>query len=192
MGNSVAPWLRLTGESGMKRLSVAFFALFVSSLTVAMAQGVLLPQDTRIAPFPRPLPGPHPLKVKSLRLETRIQGQVATTRVTQTFQNDLNFAVDGTYFYPLSEDATFVEFTIWDGDKKLRGEVLERDEARRHYLAIVQRCWDPGLLEYAGSNLFQARVFPVPARGEQRVEFVYSQTQRADHGLVSYAYPHPG
>ncbi len=156
---------------------------------VLMAQGVLLPRDTRIAPFPRPIPGPHPLKVKSLKVETRIQGQIATTRVTQVFQNDLNFVVDGTYFYPLPEDATFVEFATWDGEKKLRGEVLEREEARKRYLAIVQRCWDPGLLEYAGANLFQARVYPVPPHGEKRVEFGYSQILKADHGLVAYTYP---
>ena len=114
---------------------------------------------------------------------------MATTRVTQVFINDFNFIVDGTYFYPLPEDATFVDFATWDGEKKLRGEVLEREEARNRYLAIVRKSWDPGLLEYAGANLFQARVFPVPARGEKKVEFAYSQILKADHGMVSYSYP---
>jgi uncharacterized protein YegL len=171
---------------------VLAFSLTVSLLAlipVAKAQGILIPQETQVAPFPRPVAGPHPLMVKSLKIETHIQGQVATTRVAQVFANDLNFVVDGTYFYPLPEDATFVEFATWDGEKKLRGEVLEREEARSRYLAIVRKSWDPGLLEYAGLNLFQARVFPVPARGEKRVEFVYSQILKADHGIVSYTYP---
>jgi Mg-chelatase subunit ChlD len=155
----------------------------------AMPQGILIPENTRFAPFPRPLPGPHPLRVRSLEVETRIQGQVATTRVTEIFSNDLDFPVDGTFFYPFPEDATFVEFSTWEGEKRLRGEVLEREEARNRYLAIVRRCWDPGLLEYAGSNLFQARIFPVPARGDKRVDLVYSQILKADHGLVSFAYP---
>lgn len=164
----------------------------LAALSVApgvFAQGVLFPEPHPRIPFPWPLPGPHPLKVKSLRIDTRIQGQVATSRISQVFINDLDFVIDGTFFYPLPEDATFVEFATWDGDKKLRGEVLERDEARNRYLAIVRRSWDPGLLEYAGANLFQARVFPVPARGEKRIEFAYSQILKADHGLVSYVYP---
>jgi Ca-activated chloride channel family protein len=168
------------------------FLIVIAVLGVApsaFAQGVLFPEPHPRIPFPRPLPGPHPLKVKSLRIDTRIQGQVATTRISQVFINDLNFVVDGTFFYPLPEDATFVEFATWDGEKKLRGEVLERDEAHNRYLAIVRRCWDPGLLEYAGANLFQARVFPVPALGEKRIEFAYSQILKADHGLVSYVYP---
>jgi hypothetical protein len=153
------------------------------------AQGVLFPDPNPRIAFPHPIPGPHPLKVKLLRIDTRVQGQVATTRITQVFHNDLDFAIDGVFFYPLPEDATFVDFATWDGDKKLRGEVLEREEARNRYLSIVRRSWDPGLLEYAGANLFQARVFPVPARGEKKIEFAYSQVLKADHGMVAYAYP---
>jgi Ca-activated chloride channel family protein len=175
----------------MKRplLSLVIAAFILSLQPRAVAQGILIPENTRWAPFPMPVAGPHPLIVKSLRIETRIKGQVATTRVHQTFYNDLNFTVDGTFFYPLPEDATFVDFTTWDGDRKLRGEVLEREQARNRYLSIVRRCWDPGLLEYAGANLFQARLFPVPARGEKRVEFAYSQILRADSGVISYQYP---
>jgi len=178
---------------GRRVLLLSF--LLSGFIPTALAQGILLPQEPPARPLPHPLPGPrptpgpHPLRVKSLAVETRILGQVATTRVTQVFFNDLNFVVDGTYFYPLPEDATFVEFATWDGDRKLRGEVLEKEEARNRYLAIVRKSWDPGLLEYAGANLFQARVFPVPARGEKRVEFAYSQILKADHGLISYAYP---
>jgi hypothetical protein len=35
------------------------------------------------------------------------------------------------------------------------------------YLSIVRKSWVPVLLEYAGANLFQARVFPVPPKGEK-------------------------
>ncbi len=179
----------------MRRQALVLAVIFLGFIPAALAQGILLPQEPPARRIPHPLPGPrlvpgpHPLRVKSLIVDTHIQGQVATTRVTQVFVNDLDFVVDGTYFYPLPEDATFVDFATWDGDRKLRGEVLEKDEARNRYLAIVRKSWDPGLLEYAGANLFQARVFPVPARGEKRVEFAYSQILKADHGLVSYTYP---
>src|SRR5262245_53391009 len=116
----------------MKRL-LLLFALWLIPAS-ALPQGILIPENTRFAPFPRSLPGPHPLRGKSLEVATRIQGQVATTRVTEIFANDLDFVVDGTFFYPFPDDATFVEFATWDGEKRLRGEVLERDEARNRYL----------------------------------------------------------
>jgi Ca-activated chloride channel family protein len=164
------------------------FAVFGNASGV-FAQGVLFPEPNPRVAFPRPIPGPHPLKVKSLKIDTKVKGQVSTTRITQVFLNDLDFAIDGVFFYPLPEDATFVDFATWDGDKKLIGRVLERNEAKEIYLSIVRKSWDPGLFEYAGVNLFQARVFPVPARGEKKIEFAYSQVLKADHGMVSYTYP---
>jgi Ca-activated chloride channel homolog len=169
------------------KLLIAFAIL--GNASGIFAQGLLFPEPNTRIPIPRPIQGPHPLRVKSLRIDTQVQGQVATTRITQVFLNDLDFVIDGVFFYPLPEDATFVDFATWDGDKKLRGEVLERDEARNRYLSIVRRSWDPGLLEYASANLFQARVFPVPARGEKKIEFAYSQILKADHGMVAYIYP---
>jgi Ca-activated chloride channel homolog len=174
----------------MKRTIQLLIALFfLVNAAGVFAQGVLFLDPNPRVPFPRTIPGPHPLKVNSLRIDTRVQGQVATTRITQVFYNDLDFVIDGVFFYPLPENATFVDFATWDGDKKLRGEVLEREEARNRYISIVRKSWDPGLLEYAGANLFQARVFPVPARGEKKIEFAYSQVLKADHGMVSYEYP---
>jgi Ca-activated chloride channel homolog len=174
----------------MKRIVQLLVALVVlGSASGIFAQGVLFPEPNPRIAFPRSVPGPHPLKVKSLKIDTAVKGQVATTRITQIFLNDLNFDIDGVFFYPLPEDATFVDFATWDGDKKLRGEVLEREEARNRYMAIVRKTLDPGLLEYAGANLFQARVFPVPANGEKKVEFAYNQVLKADHGMVSYTYP---
>jgi hypothetical protein len=174
----------------MKRIVQVFIALAVlGTVSGVFAQGIMFPEPNPRIAIPRPIPGPHPLQVKSLKIETSVQGQVATTRINQVFHNDLDFQVDGVFFYPLPEDATFVDFATWDGDKKLRGEVLEREEAKTRYLNIVRKSWDPGLLEYAGANLFQARVFPVPPRGDKKVEFAYSQILKADHGMVAYTYP---
>jgi hypothetical protein len=174
----------------MKRIIQLLVALVVfGNASGIFAQGIMFPEPNPRIAIPRPIPGPHPLKVKSLKIETAVKGQVATTRIHQVFSNDLDFVVDGVFFYPLPEDATFVDFATWDGDKKLRGEVLEREEARNRYLSIVRKSWDPGLLEYAGANLFQARVFPVPAKGEKKVEFAYTQVLKADHGMVAYTYP---
>ena len=48
---------------------------------------------------------------------------------------------------------------------------------------------DPGLLEYLGRNLFRARVYPIPARGEKRVQISYTEVLKAENGLVKYLYP---
>jgi len=121
----------------------------VFSATSTPAQGIIVPIvcDTRpCRPIPRPVPLPNVLPVKSIQLDTKINGQVATTHVEQVFRNDTPYTLEGTYFFPIPENASIVEFAIWENGKRLAGEVRSREEARRIYDEIVRRQRDPGLL----------------------------------------------
>lgn len=166
-----------------------FFALSVN------AQGVIIPIicDVRPCrpprPIPQPVPLPNVLPVKSIKLDTKINGQIATTHVEQIFRNDTQFTLEGTYFFPIPETASIVEFAIWENGKKLVGEVRSREEARRIYDEIVRRQRDPGLLEYAGKDLFQASIFPIPPNSDKKLEITYSQVLKAESGTVAYRYP---
>jgi Ca-activated chloride channel family protein len=180
----------------IRPLAFAFAALFgaVFFNSSAVAQGVVVPiicdvRPCRPRPIPRPVPIPNVLPVKSIQLDTKITGQVATTRVEQVFRNDTPHTLEGTYFFPIPETASIVEFSIWENGKKLVGEVRSREEARRIYDEIVRRQRDPGLLEYAGKDLFQASIFPIPPHSDKKLELVYSQILKAESGTVSYRYP---
>ena len=173
--------------------SVAVFSALFASNSVS-AQGIIVPivcdmRPCRPRPLPRPIPMPNVLPVKSIQLDTKISGQVATTRVEQVFRNDTPYTLEGTYFFPIPETASIIEFSIWENGKKLSGEVRSREEARRIYDEIVRRQKDPGLLEYAGKDLFQASIFPIPPNSDKKLELVYSQILKADSGTVSYRYP---
>ncbi|HMJ08877.1 MAG TPA: VIT and VWA domain-containing protein [Pyrinomonadaceae bacterium] len=168
--------------------------VFVGLLSAmpAAAQGIIVPivcltRPCRPVPPPRPLP--NVLPVKSINLDTKIVGQVATTHVEQVFRNDTPYTLEGTYFFPIPETASIVEFAIWENGKKLSGEVRSREEARRIYDEIVRRQRDPGLLEYAGKDLFQASIFPIPPNSDKKLELTYSQVLKAESGTVAYRYP---
>ncbi len=178
-----------------KLLFIGLFLVAASLLGAvnATAQGVIIPNpcDRRPCrpPMPRPVPLPNVLPVKSIKLDTKINGQVATTHVEQVFRNDTQITLEGTYFFPIPESASVVEFSIWENGKKLVGEVRSREEARRIYDAIVRSQRDPGLLEYAGQNLLQASIFPIPPNSDKKLELTYTQVLKADSGTVSYKYP---
>lgn len=140
-------------------------------------------------PIPRPQPLVNALPVKSIKLDTKIANQVATTHVEQVFRNDTPFTLEGTYFFPIPEGASISEFAIWENGKKLVGEVRSREQARQIYDAIVRRQRDPGLLEYAGQNLLQASIFPIPPNSDKKLELTYTQVLKADSGTVAYRYP---
>jgi len=75
---------------------------------------------------------------------------------------------------------------------KLReARVVHREKARRTYEEVVRRKIDPALLEYAGGNTFRGRVFPVPARGFNRVLIAYEEPLDVAGGAVRYRFPLP-
>ncbi|MGI9055365.1 MAG: VIT and vWA domain-containing protein [Pyrinomonadaceae bacterium] len=184
----------------MSKKNAVYFLIFLSAIFSAAvsvkAQGVIVPVRCDVVrrcppprPIPRPIPVPNTLPVKSIKLDTKIEGQVATTHVEQVFRNDTPYTLEGTYFFPIPETASIIEFSIWENGKKLVGEVRSREEARRIYDEIVRRQRDPGLLEYAGKNLFQASIFPIPPNSDKKLELTYSEVLKAESGTVAYRYP---
>lgn len=168
-------------------LSVAVFFLTAASTA---AQGVIVPGPCNRCPEPsRPVTLPRALPIKSIKIDAKILSQVATTHVEQVFRNDTDATLEGTYFFPIPEHASITEFAIWDGSRRLVGEVRSREEARRIYDEIVRRQRDPGLLEYAGKDLFQASIFPIPPHSDKKLELTYTEVLQAQSGTVAYRYP---
>src|SRR6266542_1298086 len=172
------------------RVLLLSFSLLILTAATGVAQGVIVPGPCERCPRPpRPITLPRSLPIKSIKIDTKISSQVATTHVEQIFRNDTDATLEGTYFFPIPEQASITEFAIWDGDRRLVGEVRSREEARRIYDEIVRRQRDPGLLEYAGKDLFQASIFPIPPHSDKKLEITYSQILQAESGTVAYRYP---
>ncbi len=129
------------------------------------------------------------ISIKSHIVDVEITDQVATTTVDEIFINEAPFQIEGTYIFPLSEDVSVSEFAMFVDGERLTAELLDSDKAREIYEGIVRRHQDPALLEYIGGGMFRARVFPIPARGEKRIQLQYSEILRADAGMVKYQYP---
>lgn len=165
--------------------------LFLLALMVPLVLGSPVWADGIIIPRPPPhLPHVWPeLTIKYHRVQVAISDQVATTRVDQVFLNEADFPVEGTYVFPLPEEAAISRFDMWVDDERLEGKVLDREEARRIYEEIVRRHKDPALLEYVGRDAFQARIFPIPPHGQRRVQIEYQEVLLQDQGLVRYIYP---
>ena len=73
--------------------------------------------------------------------------------------------------------------------KEPTAKLLPKAEAQAIYRSIVSKLKDPALLEFAGYNLVRSSVFPVPARGTQRVRLVYEHILPADGNRVDYVLP---
>lgn len=170
-----------------KSLLIAWFALLLTLACAgpALADGIIIP----IPRPPRPAPPLRSLAIKYHRVSVAIQDQVAVTHVDQVFLNESAYDMEGEYIFPLPEGASISQFAMWVDGHKLEAQVLEADEAREIYEEIVRQQRDPALLEYAGRNAFRARIYPIPAHGEKRIELEYTEVLPLDQGLVRYTYP---
>jgi len=164
--------------------------------TAALGQGYILvpPPGPWPPPPPRPRPFPVPprdylLRVKSEKVNVTIKDNVAETAVEQVFHNDLPQRVEGTYMFPLPEEAAISGFAMYVNGKRLEGEVLDRDKARGIYEDIVRKLKDPALLEYVGRNAFRAKIFPIEPNSDQKVELKYSEPLKGESGTFRYTLP---
>ena len=107
------------------------------------------------------------LHLESQSIKVDVTDQVAKTYIKQTFKNDTDRVLAGTYLFPLPEDTTFSSFSLHIDGKPVEGKILEKEQARQEYEAIVRRMVDPGLLEYADYKTVRARIFPIPARRDE-------------------------
>ncbi len=165
------------------------FLLTISLLSVglpAYADGFLLPHlpNHSIAPLPE-LPN---FAIKYHKVDVEINHPLARTRVDQVFHNPSARELEGTYLFPIPSGASLSQFAMDVDGKMTKAELLEANQARQIYEEIVRRRIDPGLLEYAGSNLYRARVFPIPARGDKRIQLSYDQLLPTQSNLHTYRY----
>ena len=157
---------------------VTMLACFLAA-PLALAQGLLIPTDTSMGP----------LGIKYQRVSASIIDGAAVTKVEQVFVNSSNRQLEAHYVFPLPKGAALQEFYLWINGKRTKGEMLEKQKATDIYEGIVRRLQDPGLLEYVDTDAFRARVFPVPANGEQKIELTFSQVLDFNAGLYQYHYP---
>jgi Ca-activated chloride channel family protein len=156
--------------------AVALVALFSAQ---AVGDGIILPDD----------PARGQLNIVYHDVEATARDGLVTTRVDQVFRNPNAYDVEGRYLFPVPAGAAVSSFTMWVDGQALEARLLDADEARDIYEDYVRRAVDPALLEYIGRATLSARIFPIPAGGERRIEIVYSELLTADNGIYRYRYP---
>jgi len=129
-----------------------------------------------------------PLTVGEHHVTVEIRDQIARTTIEETFVNHTRSRMEGTFHFPLPQDASISGFGMWIGGELVEADIVEKQRAREIYETILREKRDPGLLEWTGGNIFKARVFPIEARSEKRVKIVYTQVLPMRGNKFRYSY----
>ncbi len=110
----------------------------------------------------------RPLAPVAARVRVDLRGSMARTELDLTFGNDLDRVLEGQLVLALPPEATVTAFAL-EVDGTLReASVVEREKARFVFESEERRNVDPGLVEWVQGNVFQTRVYPIPAHGTKR------------------------
>src|SRR5919199_715573 len=104
----------------MRRSGVVLTVLLACASGVRGA-GLLIPEEKTLPP----------LAMLDHKVAIRIDDQVATTRVEQTFRNHTDRPLEATYLFPVPKGASVNKFTMWVGGTEVKGEMLDAAKARQ-------------------------------------------------------------
>jgi len=124
--------------------------------------------------------GPDGQTVEALRQSTHIHaqvtGNVARVRVTQRFENPSDAWVDGLYVFPLSAGAAVDELEMQVGERKIRGEIQRKNEARATYEKAKREGRRASLVDQERPNMFTTSVANIAPHSAITVEIAYLDT----------------
>ncbi|MFN2200511.1 MAG: VIT domain-containing protein [Caldilineaceae bacterium] len=140
-------------------------------------------------PWPRPIAAVPGVSVAEYLAEVSIEGPIAQVSVTQAFRNDSSSVAEGSFLFPLPEDAAVGDFQMTVDGTVLEGRVMDSAQARHIYEETVRQLRDPALLEYADRGLFQTSAFPIPPGETRELAFHFGMLLTAENGLYRFDYP---
>jgi len=125
----------------------------------------------------------------AMSVRAEVSGLVARVWVRQTFLYQGAEPVEGLYQYPLPPEAAVDSLTVTLDDRRIVGEIREREKARRDYEQARSEGRRAALVEQEKANLFTTSVANIEPGIPITVEIAYQQTLRFESGQFEWRVP---
>jgi Ca-activated chloride channel family protein len=181
----------------MKRAVALGINLAFSTLCSIASSGIAFADAGVLVPAGRQQPDPAIFSLDEMSIRIVIDGGMARVNIRQIYGSHTGAITEGQYVFALPEGAMISDFAVWDGITRIPGVILERKRAGEIYEQAKSQVIDPGLLqmgereagEAARSNVFSAKIVPIPAFGTKRMELEYYQPVRVENFQSQFAVP---
>lgn len=118
-----------------------------------------------------------------------VAGMVGRVEIRQSFANLSPDWVEGVYLFPLPENAAVDTLELRIGERRVLGEIREREAAARTYRKAVAAGRRAGLVEQDRPNLFSLSVANIPPGESVYVHIGYFQRARFEDGQFELDLP---
>jgi len=130
-----------------------------------------------------------PLPLTFTELRAAITGMVADVKVIQKFHNDLDKNIEAVYIFPLPSDSAVHSLEIKIGERIIKSEIKEKEEAKRVYEQAKHEMKQGALLEQERPNLFTMSVANIEPEQEILVTLQYYETIVYEEGEYEFFFP---
>lgn len=161
------------------------------------AQGRIIPIcPVPVGDGPRPelmvrCPTPDVVRTAS-DVRARLDGRVVRYEITEKFLNRGGRLGEADYVFPLPAGAAFRDLKLSINGQMVAGETMDATQARGVYQEIVRRLRDPALVEWMGSGLLRARIFPIQPGELKTVVVSYEAVVPREGDALRVDYARPG
>jgi Ca-activated chloride channel family protein len=170
------------GSLALAAAGVYFLVPVSAARAAATSSGALVSIDRSGKPR-----GACPLKHTDV--EAEISGFIARVTVTQEFENPFSDKVEAIYTFPLPAAAAVDDMTMLVGERKIRGTIKRREEARAVYEAARRRGHVASLLDQERPNIFTQAVANIMPGEKVKITISYVEMLKFEDGAYEFGFP---
>jgi Ca-activated chloride channel homolog len=139
-----------------------------------------------LAPDGKPL-GLCPLRHTTVKAD--VSGFLSRVTVTQEFENSFEEKIEAVYVFPLPQAAAVDDMTMLVGDRRVKGKIMRREEAKAAYEAAKSRGQVASLLDQERPNIFTQTVANILPGERVTITISYVETLKYENGTYEFVFP---
>lgn len=130
-----------------------------------------------------------PVPLQHTDVQASVVGYIASVDVRQQYRNPYGEKIEAVYVFPLPQNAPVNEFLMTIGERKIRGIIREREQARQIYQQAKQQGYVASLLTQERPNVFTQAVANVEPGKRIDIDIRYFNTLAYVDGYYEFVFP---
>lgn len=137
------------------------------------------------------LPGQNEviLPLEHTSVDAHISGYIATVNVLQKYHNPYSEKIEAVYIFPLPQNAAVTDFVMIIGDRKIRGLIREKEEAKRIYEEARSQGYRASLLTQERPNIFKQSVANIEPGKRIDISITFFNPLKYENGEFEFVFP---
>ena len=127
--------------------------------------------------------------LKETRVTAELNGVIASVHVHQRYRNEGTKPLNAKYIFPGSTGAAVNAMVMTIGDRRIRAQIKEKEQANKMFEAAKAAGQTASLLAQKRPNVFSMDVANIAPNSEVEVELDYTEFLSASDGEYQFAYP---